>query len=349
MVDLQAPETDRSDSVEPNGHAIEARGLSHAFMRRGREAKRNGTARIQALRDVQFTVGSGEIVGVLGPNGSGKSTLFRIIATLLTADHGQVRLFGVDVGLQPARARNLFGIVFQSPAVDRMLSARENLHHQAALYGLKPRDLTGVMAGLLERFDLTGRADDPVGMLSGGFQRRVELAKAMLHRPRILLMDEPSASIDPAARLEMWRHLQALRQSDGLTVFLTTHLLEEAERCDRLLMMHEGRLVADGTPTQLKADSGVAVLNLTPRHEPGDDPDRLSARLIEAIAAQTTPDGGRWPAEKRDGQVIIRHPHVNRLAAELLNHHASWIEQLHLGHPTLEDAFVALTGRRLEE
>lgn len=319
---------------------------------KGGSAGKDAAARIQALDEVSFQIQPGMVVGVLGPNGSGKSTLFRVLATLLRPMGGTARVFGLDVLTQPDQVRQQLGVVFQAPAVDRMLTARENLIHQAALYGLSRRGLPARVDELLERFELTERSGHPVGTLSGGFQRRVELAKAMLHRPRVLLMDEPSASIDPAARQRMWKHLRAMSDQQGLTVFLTTHLLDEAERCDHLLMMDHGRLIAEGTPDQIKQHAGPTVLTLRAEQPRGQAVDRqadASTAVMEQIQKLSEAHSRPWPAEISSGQITVRHPQASILAGELLAAMPEAVAQMHLGRPTLEDAFTALTGRRLTE
>jgi ABC-2 type transport system ATP-binding protein len=213
-----------------------------------------------ALRDVGFAVPTGTTYGVLGPNGSGKSTLFKLLATLLPVQEGELTALGVDMARTPAELRPRLGVVFQSPAVDRKLTVRQNLRCGGAMFGLGGRALDARIAELLGSTGLGERAGERVETLSGGLRRRVELAKCLLHRPSLLVLDEPTAGLDPAARREFWDLLGAVA---GLTVLFTTHLLEEAERADRVLILHGGGVVAEGTPAELSRSVGGAALEVT--------------------------------------------------------------------------------------
>jgi ABC-2 type transport system ATP-binding protein len=221
-----------------------------------------------ALDDVSFRIGRGEIFGLLGPNGGGKTTLFRILSTLLLPDSGTARVFGADVASQPGEVRRRIGVVFQNQSLDRRLTGRENLMHQGHLYGLSGTSLAQRINEILEKVGLAERADERVDLLSGGLRRRVELAKGLLHRPDLLLLDEPSTGVDLRARLDFWEYLRTLRRDEGVTVLLTTHLLDEAEECDRLAIIDRGSLVAEGTPAVLKEQIGGDVVALVTR-EPG--------------------------------------------------------------------------------
>lgn len=208
----------------------------------------------EALRGLSFSVGSGDLFALLGPNGGGKTTLFRIISTLLSPSSGTVEVFGIDVVKQPAEARRRMGVVFQSAAVDPCLTVLENLRHHGYLYGLSGALLARGVERALERFGLSPRAGDRVGTLSGGLRRRVELAKALLPEPPLLVLDEPSSGLDPAARRELLLELRRLCEDAGTTIVLTTHLIEEAAVSDRVGIMHEGQLVAIGAPADLVAN-----------------------------------------------------------------------------------------------
>ena len=196
----------------------------------------------------------GDLFALLGPNGGGKSTLFRIISTLIAPTSGTVEVFGVDVVKQPAEARRRIGVVFQSAAIDPWLTVLENLRYHGYLYGMSGAALgRGIERGL-ERFGLTPRAGDRVGTLSGGLRRRVELAKALLPEPPLLVLDEPSSGLDPTARRELLQELKRLRDDEGTTIVLTTHMIEEAAVADRVGILHEGQLVAIGAPGDLVAN-----------------------------------------------------------------------------------------------
>lgn len=208
----------------------------------------------ESLRGLSFSVASGDLFALLGPNGGGKTTLFRIISTLIAPASGTVEVFGIDVETQPAEARRRLGVVFQSAAVDPWLTVLENLRHHGYLYGLSGPSLARGIERALERFGLTPRAGDRVGTLSGGLRRRVELAKALLPEPPLLVLDEPSSGLDPTARRELLQELRRLREDAGTTIVLTTHLIEEAAAADRVGILHEGQLVAIGAPADLVAN-----------------------------------------------------------------------------------------------
>jgi|SRR5690606_28341406 len=287
-----------------------------------------------ALDDVSFDIAAGTTVAILGPNGGGKSTLFRICATLLRPTSGTVRVAGADVVRQPAEARRHLGVVFQSPALDNRLTVRENLLHHGRLHGLGGEPLRRAADAALQRVRLDDRADDLVLRLSGGLRRRAELAKVLLTRPTVLLLDEPTTGLDPGARREIWRDLAVLRAQTGGTVVLTTHLLDEAETADRVLILDRGRIVADGAPEALTRQVGRDVIRLETA-----DPQALAA----AISARLS-----LPATAVDGDVRIEHDEGHRLVPALFEAFPAEIRAVHVGRPTLEDVFVRCTGRRFE-
>lgn len=274
-----------------------------------------------ALEDVSFCVRSGEIFALAGPNGSGKTTLFRILATALVPFGGTARVAGVDLS-DPARLRRRIGVVFQTPALDPKLTARENLLHHGWLYGLRGRSLRLRAAEWLERFRLADRADERVEILSGGLRRRVELAKALLHEPQVLLLDEPSGSLDPGARRDLWDHLRALR---GVTVLLATHLMDEAEGCDRLGILHRGRLVALGAPAELRAQVGGDVVTVRARNAAA-----LAAALRERFGVAV---------EASDGVVRLTRERGHEFVAALYEAFGDGIEAVTVARPSLEDVF----------
>ena len=208
----------------------------------------------ESLRGLGFSVAPADLFALLGPNGGGKTTLFRIISTLLSPTSGTVEVFGVDVVAHPSKVRRSMGVVFQSPAVDPWLSVLENLRHHGYLYGMSGAALNRGIEHALERFGLSPRASDRVGALSGGLRRRVELAKALLPEPPLLVLDEPSSGLDPTARRELLQELRRLRDDAGTTIVMTTHLIEEAAVADRVGILHEGQLIAIGAPADLIAN-----------------------------------------------------------------------------------------------
>ncbi len=287
-----------------------------------------------ALDGVSFTVGQGECFGLLGPNGGGKTTLFRILTTLLTPSAGTARICECDVRTDRAAARRRIGVVFQSPSLDIYLTARENLRHAGHLYGLSGRELEERVIGFLGRLGLAGREDDLVKKLSGGQRRRVEIAKGLLHEPALLILDEPSTGLDPVARRELWLVLQELRQSTGVTILLTTHFMEEADRCDRLAILDRGRLVAYGSPAQLKDRIGGDCITIA-----CDEPDLLRDRAARELGVEAAVVDGAVRIETSDGQSAM---------ARLMAGFAGEIKAITLGRPTLEDVFVHETGRRFD-
>jgi ABC-2 type transport system ATP-binding protein len=288
-----------------------------------------------ALRGISFSVAPGEIFGLLGPNGGGKTTLFRVLATLFAPDEGSARVFGLDVMRDASKVRRRIGVVFQNQSLDRRLTAAENLLHQGHLYGLRGAPLRERINQVLERAGLAERRDQVVETLSGGLRRRVELAKALLHQPELLLLDEPSTGVDPRARLDFWDSLQTLRRDGGVTILLTTHLLEEADKCDRLAVLDEGRIAGAGTPAALKKQIGGDVIVLTSR-----EPQALVAALEHdfAIAAQIV-----------QGAVRFEHEQGARLVPRLMETLSQQIDSVTISRPTLEDVFIHMTGHRFEE
>lgn len=285
-----------------------------------------------ALDNLSLAVAPAEIFALLGPNGGGKTTLFHLLSTLIPLQTGQITVLGRSVADDPHQVRQLIGVVFQAPSLDKKLTVAENLRHQGHLYGLRAPALARRVRELLERFGLAERADDYVEALSGGLTRRVELAKGLLHQPRVLLLDEPSTGLDPGARRDLWQQLEQLRTQLGVTVVLTTHLLEEADKADRIAILDRGKLVADGAPDALRAGIGGDSIDID-----ADAP----AELAAAIAA-------RWQCDARvmDGGVRLERPDGHQWIARLVEAFPGRIRSVRLGKPTLEDVFIARTGHR---
>lgn len=283
-----------------------------------------------ALDDLSFEVAPGTIFGLLGPNGSGKSTLFRILTTMMAPTSGRVTIAGFDAVRRPEEVRRRIGVVFQSPSLDRKLTVRENLTALGRLYGLSGAHLQARIGETLERLGMADRAGELVETLSGGLRRRVEIARALLAGPSILLFDEPSSGLDPAARLELVSVIAGLRDQQGVTVLLATHVLEEAERCDRLLLLHRGRRVAEGTPAELKSRVGgdVVVLEVA-------EPETMRGRILERFGLQ---------AQAVDGALRVEIPNGHRFIAELVEAFPGAIRSIGLHKPTLEDVFLDETG-----
>jgi ABC-2 type transport system ATP-binding protein len=287
-----------------------------------------------ALKGLSLHSNARDIFGILGPNGGGKSTLFKILSTLLVPNEGHVEVCGFDARKRPHEIRRRLGVVFQSNSLDKQLTVFENLEAQGNLYGLSGDSLEKRIAECLARLGLTDRRRDLVKTLSGGLARRVEIAKALLHRPQVLLMDEPSTGLDPGARRELWSYIDGLRQEQGLTVLLTTHLLDEAERCDRLMLIHKGLRVAEGTPADLKSIIGGEVVEFEPT---GAAPE-LARALTEHLQVK---------AVCHEGLVRVDTAAAHRFAAEAVERLPGLIRGVHFHQPTLEDVFLLLTGARL--
>lgn len=283
-----------------------------------------------ALNHIGFEVGKGEIFGLLGPNGGGKSTLFRILSTMMAPTSGRAILAGYDVERDPAAVRRQIGVVFQTQSLDKALTVEENLRAQGHLHGLSGADLRSRMESAMERLGILDRRKDLVETLSGGLRRRVEIAKALLHKPQVLLMDEASTGLDPAARRELSRHVESLREHEGVTILLTTHILEEADRCDRLVLLHQGNIVSQGSPQELRSSIGgdVVVLETV-------DPKSLAEGIERRF--------GMKPVAA-DGQVRIEIQNGHRFITEVVEAFPGAIDSVGLHKPTLEDVFVRETG-----
>lgn len=303
--------------------AVELKGVSFCYGER------------RALDGVEFSVSPGEVFAVLGPNGGGKSTLFRLLSTLVRPQQGFIRIFGRELPREQATVREMLGVVFQSPSLDRQLTVAENLACHAALFGIRGTAFRDARDRLLEQFGLTARANERVDALSGGLRRRVELAQALLHRPRLLLLDEPSTGLDPGARIEMWRALRSLRDQHNVTIMLTTHLLEEADKADRLALLDAGKLVALDSPAALRATVGGDSLTII-------------GRAPETLAREIQRQFGVTP-RMVDGAIRLEIAEASVWIPRLVNAFADRIETVTLGRPTLEDVFIAKTGRRLDQ
>jgi ABC-2 type transport system ATP-binding protein len=288
-----------------------------------------------ALGGVTFSVSKGEIFGLLGPNGGGKTTLFKILSTLMPPTAGKARLLGHDIASDSRSVRSRLGVVFQSASLDPKLTVKENLLHHGWLYGMRGSALRKRVEEVLGRLGVAGRAADLVETLSGGLQRRTELAKALLQRPELLLLDEPGTGLDPGARKDFDDYLVELRDTEGTTILLTTHILEEAERCDRVAFLHQGELVAIGTPDELKARVGGDVVVIQ-----SPDPEGLRERVRERFGCEGQAVRGTFRVERPRGHEFVR---------EVVEAFPADVDSVTFGKPTLEDVFVHLTGRGIYE
>lgn len=310
---------------EPEGHkqqvAIRIDEVRHTYGER------------QALAGISLDVQQGEMFGLLGPNGGGKTTLFKILSTSMPLTQGRIQVFDDDLAHRADTIRGQLGVVFQHPSLDPKLTVFENLQHHGHLYGLWGSPLRQRAHAVLQRLGLLERRQDLVETLSGGLQRRVELVKALMHEPPILLLDEPSTGLDPGARLDFTATLEELRDKRGVTILLTTHILEEAERCDRVGILHEGRLVALGTPHDLKRRVGGDVVVID-----SPEPEALRQRIIKRFACEPVVVDDKLRVEIEQGHAFVR---------DAVEAFADAIQAVMFGKPTLADVFIHLTGHQL--
>jgi ABC-2 type transport system ATP-binding protein len=286
-----------------------------------------------ALSGVSFDVRPAELFGLLGPNGSGKTTLFRILSTLMIPTAGRAIVLGCDAAQDPANLRRQIGVVFQAQSVDPKLTAYENLWHQGHLYGMRGSALKIRVGEILSRVGLSDRAKERVETFSGGMQRRIELAKGLLHHPGVLLLDEPTTGLDPGARRDLWQYLQILRDEERVSVLVTTHLMEEAERCDRLAILNEGNLVALGTPTELKSEIGGDIILLDATHDAAILAEHIRSRFHVA----TTVLGNQVRIEQEGG---------HRFVPDVVEAFPGEIQAISVSKPALEDVFIRRTGHK---
>lgn len=292
-------------------------------------AKRFG--RVVALDGVDLAVPQGSVFALLGPNGAGKSTLIDILCTISRPDSGQARVGGYDVVKNPRAVRNEIGVVFQTATLDTRLTVRENLAFHAAVYHMTASAGRRRTTEMLELADLTDRADAVVGTLSSGMRRRLEIARAMMHEPSILFLDEPTVGLDAPSRARLWSFIDTMRRTTGLTVVVTTHYIEEVEGCDLVSIIDHGTILATGSPAELKSDHGKTLVRLTPRDE------ETRTAIMEA-----------YPSAKPgvDGQILLTLEH-NENPEAVLSRFGSELRQISVDQPSLESVFLSLTGREI--
>jgi ABC-2 type transport system ATP-binding protein len=287
--------------------------------------------KLRAVDAVDITVGNGDFFGFLGPNGAGKTTMIHMLTTLVSPSRGRAEVAGHDVVAEPLAVRKNIGLVFQETTLDGELSAEENLQLAGKLYGLGRADLRARIEEVLALFELTDRRHDSVRTFSGGMRRQVDLARGILHRPAVLFLDEPTLGLDPVNRGRVWEFLERLAREEGMTLFLTTHYLEEAEPCDRVMIVDRGTVIAQGTPDELKRDlGGSESIELVM-----SDPD---PRLLAEIARRT----GSEPRRTGAG-VIVAVDSAEAILPLLLPLIGERLESLSVRKPTLDDVFVAAT------
>ena len=290
---------------------------------------------VDAVRGVSFTVPPGEVFGFLGPNGAGKSTTINVLCTLAKPTSGWARVSGFDVVTQRDDVRRHIGLVFQDPTLDVRLTAEQNLWLHAELYGIDPGVIPARMDQMLEMVGLADRRDQPVMTFSGGMKRRLEIARGLMHSPRVLFLDEPTIGLDPQTRSSIWRYIRALQETEGTTIFMTTHYMDEAEFCDRIAIMDRGEIVVLDTPEALKAGVGADRVVLgTP------DDDAALAALDERFGIEASVAEGAVTFHVENGEAF-----VPRLFAEL----GVAITSVAVSRPTLDDVFMRYTGTTIRD
>ena len=309
--------------MNPSPPAIEVTGLVKSY------------GDVEAVRGVSFAVPRGEVFGFLGPNGAGKSTTINMLCTLATPTSGSARVSGFDVVAQRDDVRRHIGLVFQDPTLDGYLTATQNLRLHAELYGIDPAAIPARMEQMLEMVDLADRRDQPVMTFSGGMRRRLEIARGLLHSPRVLFLDEPTIGLDPQTRSSIWRYIRALQESEGTTIFMTTHYMDEAEFCDRIAIMDRGEIVVLDTPEALKASVGADRVVLGTA-----DDDAAIAALRERFGIEAAVAEGAVTFHVESGEAF-----VPRLFAEL----DVAITSVAVSRPTLDDVFMSYTGSTIRD
>lgn len=302
--------------------AVEARGLTRAY------------GDFIAVDHVDLEVRQGEVFGFLGPNGAGKTTTISMLTTLLKPTEGWARVGGYDIEREGDAVRTTIGIVFQEQSLDERLTARENLEFHAVLYQISSAERAKKIPEALDLVDLADRRDDLVERFSGGMKRRLEIARGLLHTPKILFLDEPTIGLDPQTRRNLWDHIVRLKETTGITIFMTTHYMEEAEFCDRIAIMDQARVVALDTPEGLKKQVGGDVVTV------------LSPDTDEVVRYLT--DAGLEP-QSRDNEVRVEVEDGARFIPLLAREFTGTIEGIGLRRPTLDDVFLHLTGRTIRE
>jgi ABC-2 type transport system ATP-binding protein len=290
---------------------------------------------VEAVRGVDFEVAGGEVFGFLGPNGAGKTTTINMLCTLAKPTAGSAMVAGHDVVRERDDVRRNIGLVFQDPTLDGYLTAAQNLRLHAELYGVQSALVEPRMRQVLEMVGLWERKDTPVQTFSGGMRRRLEIARGLMHSPRVLFLDEPTLGLDPQTRSSIWRYIAELRESERITIFMTTHYMDEAEMCDRIAIMDSGRIVALDTPEALKAEVGADRVRIET-----DDDDAAIAALDEHFGVE-----GRHA----EGAVIFHvaggEEFIPRLFAEL----GVPIRAVSVSRPTLDDVFMSHTGTTIRD
>ncbi len=291
--------------------------------------------RFKAVDGVSFQVAEGEIFGFLGPNGAGKTTTINMLCTLLKPGSGRAEVAGFDVTSQRNEVRSSIGLVFQDPTLDEYLTAEQNLRFHAYAYRIPAAAREDRIAELLRLVDLSDRRKSSVRTFSGGMKRRLEIARGLLHHPRVLFMDEPTLGLDPQTRRHIWDHIAELRKQKNLTIFMTTHYMDEAENCNRIGIIDRGRIIALDSPDKLKVGLGGDVVT-------------LKAVDNEAAIAELKEKFNLSPSAQ-DGSIAFSVPHGEEFLPRLIGNFRTSLLSLSVRRPTLDDVFIRLTGRAIRE
>ncbi|HEY51597.1 MAG TPA: ATP-binding cassette domain-containing protein, partial [Dehalococcoidia bacterium] len=286
-----------------------------------------------AVNDISFNVTSGEIFGFLGPNGAGKTTTINILCTLTRPTSGRASIAGLDVVHQQSQVRRQIGLVFQDPSLDERLSALQNLRFHALVYGVPASVREQRMEQLLKMMELWDKRHHKVQTFSGGMKRRLELARGLLHHPRVLFLDEPTLGLDPQTRNRMWEYILELRREEGTTIFLTTHYMDEAEKADRIAVIDYGELIAMDTPARLKRMVGKDIVSLK-----SDDNDRAAEEIRRRYQIEARRDGDGLCFEVANGEEFL---------PVFLREFNTLIVSVSMRRPSLDDVFLKLTGREI--
>jgi ABC-2 type transport system ATP-binding protein len=303
--------------------AVEVRGLTKIFKS------------VEAVKGIDLTVHTGETFGFLGPNGAGKSTTIKILCTLVDATSGTARVAGHDVATERDAVRRSIGLVFQEPTLDGYLTADQNLKFHGELYGVERSTAAARRKEVLDMVGLYERRDDLVQTFSGGMRRRLEIARGLLHSPKVLFLDEPTIGLDPQTRASIWKYLGELHRREEITVFVTTHYMDEAENCDRIAIIDQGRIVALDTPAALKAGVGKDRVQIST----ADD-----AAAIAALA-----DIFGLEAKMVEGQVTFAVPEGAQFVPQLFERLGVAIKSVAVARPSLDDVFLNFTGTSLRD
>jgi ABC-2 type transport system ATP-binding protein len=288
-----------------------------------------------AVDKISFTVKEGEIFGFLGPNGAGKTTTINMLCTLLTPTEGKARVNGYDVVRQRAEVRRSIGLVFQEPTLDEYLTAEQNLRFHAYAYDVPRKERERRIDELLELVELSERRKSKVKTFSGGMKRRLEMARGLLHSPRVLFLDEPTLGLDPQNRRHIWDHILNLRQKNNLTIFLTTHYMDEAENCDRITIIDRGRIVALDTPDRLKDSVGGDLVTLK-----AEDNGAAAIELKEKYNLEPIIEGDT---------IVFSVPQGEKFLVKLMGNFHNRLVSIGVHRPTLDDVFLKMTGRAIRD